>query len=56
MSYKDWIQSVDKKKSNHTSLVFKVSYCFWVFVFDVFKGFLYAFGAWVFIKMIGITL
>tara|TARA_R110000851_G_scaffold186776_2_gene336171 strand:+ start:1063 stop:1230 length:168 start_codon:yes stop_codon:yes gene_type:complete len=53
MTYKDWIQSVDKKKSNDTSLVFIFSYCFWLLVWAAFKGFLYAFGAWVFLKMIG---
>tara|TARA_R110000744_G_scaffold66072_5_gene135081 strand:- start:4254 stop:4424 length:171 start_codon:yes stop_codon:yes gene_type:complete len=56
MSYKEWIQSVERKKRNDTSLIFRFSFYFWLLALTAFKGFLYAFGGWVFIKLIGITL
>ena len=58
MNYKEWSSWVEgmEQRKRQTGCVFRLSYCFWVLIFMAFKGFLYAFGAWVFLKMIGLTL
>jgi len=55
MSYKEWSEWA-KRNKQQSGCVFELGKCFGVLLFATFKGFLYAFGAWVFLKMIGVTI
>jgi fatty acid desaturase len=58
MNYKEWSCLVDgiEKRKQQRGCMYSLNYIFWLFAFTAFKGFLYTFGAWVFLKMIGVTL
>ena len=58
MNYKEWSTWIESRqqRGQQTGCVFQLGYYIGLFVFIATKGFLYAFGAWVFLKMIGVTL
>ena len=61
MNYKEWTEWVKEmdymeKRKRQSGCVFRLGYFFGLFFFIASRGFLYALGAWVFLKMIGVTL
>ena len=58
MNYREWSSWIDgiEKRKHQKGCMYSLNYIFWLFVFIAFRGFLYALGAWVFLKMIGVTL
>jgi len=58
MNYKEWstwIEGIENRK-HQTGCMFELGKCIGILTFVAFRGFLLAFGAWVFLKMIGVTL
>jgi len=58
MNYKEWstwIEGMENRKQQ-SGCVFQLGYYFGLFIFIATRGFLYALGAWVFLKMIGVTI
>jgi len=62
MNNKEWsewaekFEELKKRNKKQRGCVFELAKCFGVLFFIAFRGFLLAFGAWVFLKMIGVTL
>ena len=58
MIYKEWstwIEGMENRK-HQRGCMFLLGYYIGLFFFIATRGFLYALGAWVFLKMIGVTL
>lgn len=62
MNYKEWsewakeFEELQKRNKKQRGCVFEFGKCFGILLFTAFRGFLLAFGAWVFLKMIGVTI
>tara|TARA_R100001244_G_scaffold72836_1_gene58707 strand:+ start:367 stop:543 length:177 start_codon:yes stop_codon:yes gene_type:complete len=58
MNYKEWSSWIDgiEKRKHQRGCMFLLGYYLGLFIFIATRGFLYALGAWVFLKMIGVTL
>ena len=58
MNYQEWSSWVDglKERRQQSGCVYRMGYYFGLLFFSAFKGFMYALGAWLFLKMIGVTI
>ena len=58
MNYKEWSSWIEGmgQRRRQSGCVFLLGYYIGLFFFIATRGFLYALGAWVFLKMIGVTL